>query len=88
MPISPEIIVTDKRIYLSVEIADRVIQFYYSIDRKNWQPIGSELDSKFLSDEMADPMGFTGMFVGLACQDLSGKRKHADFDYFIYEERK
>src|SRR5665648_91907 len=88
MPVSPEVIVTDNRIYLSVEMADRVIQFYYSIDRKNWQPIGSELDSKFLSDEMADPMGFTGMFVGVACQDLSGKRKHADFDYFIYEERK
>jgi len=33
-------------------------------------------------------MGFTGMFVGVACQDLSGRRKHADFDYFLYEERK
>ena len=88
MPVSSEVTVTSNRIYLSVEMADRVIQFYYSIDRKNWQPIGPELDSKFLSGEMADPMGFTGMFVGIACQDLSGKRKHADFDYFIYNERK
>ena len=88
MPVSPEIIVTANRVYLSVEMADSVIQFHYSIDRENWQPIGPELESKFLSDEMADPLGFTGMFVGIACQDLSGKRKHADFDYFIYNERK
>lgn len=88
MPVSPEVIVTDNRIYLSVEMVDRVIQFYYSIDRENWQPIGFKLESEALSDEMADPMGFTGMFVGMACQDLSGRRKHADFDYFLYEERK
>jgi xylan 1,4-beta-xylosidase len=88
MPVSPEVIVTDNRIYLSVEMVDRVIQFYYSIDRENWQPIGCKLESEALSDEMADPMGFTGMFVGIACQDLSGRRKHADFDYFLYEERK
>jgi len=88
MPVSPEIIVTVDRVYLSVEMTDKVIQFHYSIDRENWQPIGPKLGSKFLSDEMADPLGFTGMFVGVACQDLSGKRKHADFDYFIYEERK
>ncbi|MDD5015731.1 MAG: glycoside hydrolase 43 family protein, partial [Atribacterota bacterium] len=86
MPVSPEIILVADRVYLSVEMTDKVIQFHYSIDRENWQPIGSKLESKFLSDEMADPLGFTGMFVGVACQDLSGKRKHADFDYFIYNE--
>lgn len=88
MPVSPEIIVTANRIYLSVEMVDKVIQFYYSIDRENWQPIGCKLESEALSDEMAEPMGFTGMFVGVACQDLSGRKKHADFDYFLYEERK
>ena len=88
MPVSPEVKVTANRIYLSVEMVGRVIRFYYSIDQENWQPIGPKLDSEALSDEMADPMGFTGMFVGIACQDLSGKRKYADFDYFLYEERK
>ena len=87
MPVSPEVIVTAKRIYLSVEMVDRVIQFYYSVDRENWQPIGCKLESEALSDETAEPMGFTGMFVGVACQDLSGRKKHADFDYFLYEER-
>lgn len=87
MLVSPQVIVTENRIYLSVEMVDRVIQFYYSIDRENWQPIGCKLESEALSDEMAEPMGFTGMFVGVACQDLSGKKKHADFDYFMYEER-
>ncbi|MGB6607065.1 MAG: glycoside hydrolase 43 family protein, partial [Atribacterota bacterium] len=88
MPVSPEIIITTHRVYLSVEMDGGIIQFYYSIDRENWQPIGPKLESKLLSDEGAIPLGFTGMFVGVACQDLSGKRKHADFDYFIYNERK
>jgi xylan 1,4-beta-xylosidase len=29
---------------------------------------------------------FTGAFVGMACHDLSGQGKHADFDYFEYVE--
>ena len=31
---------------------------------------------------------FTGAFVGLCCQDLSGHRLPADFDYFEYSEGK
>jgi xylan 1,4-beta-xylosidase len=30
---------------------------------------------------------FTGAFVGLCCQDLSGKNRHADFGFFTYQER-
>ncbi|MCX7739824.1 MAG: hypothetical protein N2047_02230 [Meiothermus sp.] len=29
-------------------------------------------------------MGFTGTFIGLCAQDLSGARLPADFDYFTY----
>jgi beta-xylosidase len=29
---------------------------------------------------------FTGAFVGLCCQDLSGNRQAADFRYFLYRE--
>ena len=30
---------------------------------------------------------FTGAFVGMACQDMSGAGRHADFDWFEYRER-
>ncbi len=29
---------------------------------------------------------FTGAFVGMACQDMSGTARAADFDYFEYRE--
>ena len=29
---------------------------------------------------------FTGAFVGVACQDMSGAARHADFDWFEYRE--
>lgn len=30
---------------------------------------------------------FTGAFVGMACQDLAGTARSADFDFFEYSER-
>ena len=35
-------------------------------------------------DGYARAFGFTGNFVGLACQDLAGTRCAADFDHFTY----
>ena len=32
------------------------------------------------------PIGFTGNFVGMACQDISGSGKASDFDWFEYRE--
>jgi xylan 1,4-beta-xylosidase len=40
--------------------------------------------TRFGPDHVAVSLGFTGAFVGLACQDLSGARLHADFDSFSY----
>jgi len=48
MPVSPEVIVTVEKIYPSVEVVDRVVQYYYSINRENWQSIGSKLNSEAL----------------------------------------
>lgn len=31
-------------------------------------------------------LSFTGAFVGLCCQNLTGQRIHADFASFIYRE--
>lgn len=39
-----------------------------------------------LSDDYIGGRGFfTGAFVGLHCEDISGDGCHADFDYFTYE---
>ena len=44
---------------------------------------------QLMSDEATAPglPNFTGAFVGVACQDMSGAALHADFDYFEYVER-
>lgn len=58
---------------------------------KNWQQIHTVLDASLLSDEAGKGEGanFTGTFLGMACQDLSGQSfegqgKAADFDSFHY----
>jgi xylan 1,4-beta-xylosidase len=47
-------------------------------------PSGGVFDARILSDEYC--RGFTGAFIGICCQDLTGARRHADFDWFEYEE--
>jgi beta-xylosidase len=50
----------------------------------------SALDAtSILSDEATLPglPNFTGAFVGMACQDLAGASRPADFDFFEYRER-
>jgi xylan 1,4-beta-xylosidase len=48
--------------------------------------VGPVFDASILSDEHCREGKFTGAFVGLCCQDLTGGRRHADFDWFDYEE--
>ncbi|MEJ5283878.1 MAG: glycoside hydrolase family 43 protein [Brevinematia bacterium] len=91
-PVEPISLGDAKRIYLKVEVEYEKMQFFYATEEGKWIKIGPILDASTLSDEFVtqypDPgWGFTGAFVGICCQDLSGKRKHADFDYFIYREK-
>lgn len=68
-------------------------QFHLRQHGQDWQAVGASLDTAMLSDEaatrfvngFANSFGFTGNFIGLACQDLAGTRQHADFDHFSYE---
>lgn len=77
---------------LAVAFAHDTYQFHLKPHGGAWQPIGPALDTAMLSDEaatcfvngFATSFGFTGNFIGLACQDLAGTRKHADFDHFSY----
>jgi xylan 1,4-beta-xylosidase len=53
----------------------------------DWQALPQRLDATILSDEVTSPglPNFTGTFVGMACQDLSGMATPADFAWFLYE---
>ncbi len=74
------------RVFLRAQMDYENLSFFYSLDGQEWCLACDGLDSSILSDDYGDGWGFTGAFVGLACQDLTGKRKHADFDYFEYRE--
>ncbi len=60
------------------------------IERKNsqknndWNSIEPVFDASIYSDDYVKPMGFTGMYVGIGCFDVSGGRHPADFDYITY----
>lgn len=80
-----------ERVFLQVRVAYSQLQFYYSNTgaSESWKKAGSIFDASTLSDdyyELCGQMRFTGAFVGLCCQDLSGRCQHADFDWFEYIE--
>lgn len=79
----------DGELLLKAEVYYDKLKFFYSLDNVNWNRIGADYDASTLSDEFgAGGAGahFTGAFVGICCQDLSGSKKYADFDYFTYKE--
>lgn len=82
VPISGEEIV-----YLRVEVDYDRLQFFYGIGEERYIKIGPEMDCSFMSDEACDEGWFTGAMVGLCCQDLTGSRLAADFDWFEYSIR-
>ncbi len=86
-------ITAEKSIVLKGILNHDQLQFYYSIDQEiNFHKIGAVLDASILSDDYVRDRderyrpAFTGMFVGMCCQDLAYNRKHADFDWFEYKE--
>ena len=87
-PIEKEIILPrNKPVFLKASINYDKLQFYYSLDNFSWIEIGDVYDASTLSDEKVEGWSFTGNFIGLSCQDLTGKGLHADFDYFEYIEK-
>ncbi len=77
------------RVELRVEIDYERLLFAFRTGGGDWQWLPGPLDASILSDE-AGPQGnpsFTGAFLGMCCQDLSGSRCCADFDYFCYQGR-
>ena len=74
-------------VWLRAFVDHAELSFSWSNDGETWQMIPITLDQSLLSDEagIVDGEQFTGAFVGMTCNDLSGARKHADFDLFSYE---
>jgi xylan 1,4-beta-xylosidase len=84
---SSAFVVTAPRVYLRGELDEMVLRFWYSEDARNWHPLGGAEDATTLSDEHTTlGLGFTGAFVGMCVQDLTGQGRAADFDYFEYAE--
>ena len=79
-----EIPVGDGKLYLRLTVKNRVGEFSYAKEDKQWKAIPYKFDVSILSDEYATPMGFTGAFVGMSCQDLMDRTAYADFHYFNY----
>lgn len=78
------------RVHLRADIDHHSLEFSFSLDEKDWSTLPVKLDHALLSDEagVGDGCHFTGAFVGMACQDVSGQQQYADFAYFDYLEGK
>lgn len=79
----------DGPVHLRAAVDHAQLSFSWSHDGRDWRTIPALLDQSLLSDEagMAGGEQFTGAFVGLCCNDLTGARIVADFDYFEYVGR-
>ncbi len=76
------------RIELRVDVDFERLRFAWRTDG-DWKFLPELFDASILSDEATTPgaPNFTGAFVGMACQDVSGTARPADFDWFEYRER-
>jgi xylan 1,4-beta-xylosidase len=74
---------------LKVDVDFERLYFSYRVQGGEWQRVPQLFDASILSDEASAPgqPNFTGAFVGVACQDMSGTALPADFDWFEYLER-
>lgn len=86
---TPIPIPTGAPLELRVEVDLERLYFCYRSKDGEWVWLPQVFDASILSDEATAPgmPNFTGAFVGMACQDLAGTARHADFDYFEYVER-
>ncbi|HEX5399998.1 MAG TPA: glycoside hydrolase family 43 protein [Verrucomicrobiae bacterium] len=87
----PVAIPTGKPVHLRVEIDYERLHFGYRVagEDKDWRWLPQQFDASILSDDACAPgtPNFTGAFVGIACQDMAGTARPADFDFFEYRER-
>ena len=87
------ILLPDKgTIFLRAVLNNAELQFYFTIKENQWKKVGGILDASILSDDYVRDSesryrpAFTGAFVGMCCQDLTGNKLAAYFESFNYEE--
>lgn len=66
------------------------LRFAWRSPGSEWNWLPQSFDASILSDEATGPglPNFTGAFVGMACQDLSGSARAADFAWFEYRDHR
>ncbi|AOH85291.1 beta-xylosidase [Sphingomonas panacis] len=77
----------DGAIELRATVVQDALHFAWRVDSaEDWQTVPITFDASILCDEVTAPglPNFTGTFVGMACQDLSGTAMAADFEWFRY----
>ncbi len=76
-------------VWLQVDVDYDEARFTYGLHEERFRDLPVVVDYSHLSDEVAGgtETNFTGAFVGLCCQDLTGSRRPADFRFFRYAER-
>lgn len=85
MPLgNDEIPVGDAPVYLKVSADHKAAEFLYSTNGNDFVRLDYTIDVTSLSDECANPLGFTGAFIGMQCVDLCDKTAYADFEFFTY----
>ena len=87
----PIAIPAGKPVHLRAEFDFERLHFAYRVEGVDaeWRWLPQTFDASILSDEATAPGSahFTGAFIGVACQDMSGAAHPADFDFFEYKER-
>ncbi|WP_267388777.1 glycoside hydrolase family 43 protein [Sphingomonas sp. GC_Shp_3] len=81
-------VLPDGVIDLRATIAADALTFAWRIaGAQTWENVATVYDASILSDEVTAPglPNFTGTFIGMACQDVSGTGLAADFESFRYE---
>lgn len=71
---------------LEVAYSGETFRFGYSVGGGAFAPIGEPFSAGLLSDEHCGGLSFTGTFLALTCQDLSGRGSTAEFGWAEYTE--
>ena len=81
-PLGSELIaVPTGELFLRAAFEGRNLQFSFSEDGESFRNAGPGLDASILSDDYGKHWGFTGTFIALACQDLTGAGLPANFAF-------
>jgi len=86
---NPIVLPKSGTIYLKCQVRGAELVYFWGASQDVWHSVPITLDYSILSDEAGSGEGanFTGAFIGMACQDVSGSKQPADFRYFNYESQ-